>query len=680
MKVGKILGLVVGGFIALAGLLLLSVWLFVDPNAYKPNIVAAVKATTGRDLVLQGNITLAVLPWIALNVGPASLGNPPGFGEQPFVTFQHAAFRARLLPLLEKRLEIGRVEIDGLDVRLARDASGRGNWQDAARPGAPAPGAAAPGAAAPVRAPGGPLPTLAGDTGAGHALSGIAGVKLTHARFSYGAYRVENLNLETGTYAEKELVPVILSFDANRGVAGEQARVDAHFDVSGDFAARLFHVAALTFHGTVNLPDNPRPVRWDFSTPSLDVNLGAQTLSAPAMALEVAGAHLGGSLEGRRILEAAAVSGKMSLEPLVVREFLPRFGLTVPRTRDPRVLSLVTGAFAYGYGPDGATLDDLELTVDDTHITGKAALTGPRQPEMKFALAVDRIDLDRYLAPEGAPSESTPPATSGAAGSAAPAATLDANGTLTVGAVHLTPLDLTDVDITVAASGGVIHLFPLQAQVDGGQYSGNIVLDDRAGVPVLTLDEHLTGIDVGRLAAGGKGVHLSGRGNVTLKASGRGSDGTAVMKSLDGQLDMAVTHGAVEGVDVGFQLGRAEAFLRGQAQPAAADTRRTEFDALKMSAAIENGVARTQDLTLSSAVIKVTGQGSVNLPARSIDLSLLADTLRTAGDTAVQIPIKVTGAVADPTVRPDLEALARGRLGQKVQEVLKDKLKELFNR
>ncbi len=245
----------------------------------------------------------------------------------------------------------------------------------------------------------------------------------------------------------------------------------------------------------------------------------------------------------------------------------------------------------------------------------------------------------------------------------------------------MAPLDLTGVSVTLAASGGVLELFPLQAQVDGGAYSGHVVLDSRDSVPSLSLDEHLTGIEVGRLVStGSKTMHVSGKGNVSLKATGHGAGADALLKTLNGHLDAFVTNGAVEGVDVGFQLARAEAVIRRQELPTAKDTQRTPFDVLKMSADIANGVAQTRDLTISSAVLKVTGQGSVNLPTKAIDFSLLADTLRTAGNTPLQIPIKVTGSAADPTIRPDLEALAKGQLRQKVQDVLKDKLKGLFNR
>src|ERR1700726_4561137 len=127
MRTVKVLAGLAGGIILLIVVGLLAVWALVNPNDYKGRIAAAVKESTGRELVLRGDIKLSVFPWVALELGRASLGNPPGFGEEPFLAFNHASVRVRLFPLLAKRLEIDRVELDGLDLRLRKNPQGTGN-------------------------------------------------------------------------------------------------------------------------------------------------------------------------------------------------------------------------------------------------------------------------------------------------------------------------------------------------------------------------------------------------------------------------------------------------------------------------------------------------------------------------------------------------------------------------
>src|ERR1700693_4205842 len=128
MRTVKVLAGLAGGIILLIVVGLLAVWALVNPYDYKGRIAAAVKESTGRELILKGDIKLSVFPWVALELGPASLGNPPGFGAEPFLAFNRAAVRVRLFPLLAQRLEMDRIEIDGLDLRLRRNEEGTGNW------------------------------------------------------------------------------------------------------------------------------------------------------------------------------------------------------------------------------------------------------------------------------------------------------------------------------------------------------------------------------------------------------------------------------------------------------------------------------------------------------------------------------------------------------------------------
>ena len=130
MRALKYAGFAIGGLVALLVLALVAVWLFVDPNDYKDRISAAVKQSTGRSLSLPGELKLSVFPWIKLQTGEAALGNPAGFGDEPFLTLKRASLSVKLMPLLKKQLEVGRIEIDGLDLKLRQNAAGKGNWEE----------------------------------------------------------------------------------------------------------------------------------------------------------------------------------------------------------------------------------------------------------------------------------------------------------------------------------------------------------------------------------------------------------------------------------------------------------------------------------------------------------------------------------------------------------------------
>ncbi len=651
MRTVKILAGLVGGIVVLVVAVLVGVWLFVNPNDYKGRIAAAVKHSTGRDLILKGDIKLSVFPWVALELGPASLGNPPGFGEEPFLAFDHAAIRVSLLRLLHQRMDIDRVEIDGLDVRLRKNDKGSGNWEDFGQA---------------------KQPETKADSGETHeSFEGLAGIKITNGHVSYPGFDVQKFNLETGSFGGSDMTPVSISFEANRGVPNESVTLNAKFSVGTDPGFKQIRLAAVNFNGLIAEPGEGRPANWEVSAPAMDVDLTAQTAAVPAFAMTFAGAHVTGKLQATKLLDDLRLTGSVALSPLVLLEFAPRLAVTLPKTRDPKAFMHLSGSTDFLYGASGMRLDHLTAQLDDTHLKGSVALEGaPRAA--KFDLNVDEIDVSRYLSADPAPTSPAPKKVAETAEQAAAAKTMDAEGTLTMGAVHFAPLDFTNVKVTLSSKDNVVHLYPAQASIDGGSYSGNITLDRRTPVPALTMDEHLTGVDMARLlAATSYKGKLSGHGNVNLKASTHGAEFTAVMQSLNGHFDANLSEGAIEGVDLGYEIGMAQALVKHTSQPTRSNPPRTKFDACKLSAEITAGVAKTTDLALSTPVLKVTGQGSANLVNKAIDFQMLASVLKAPGASVADIPLKITGTYVDPTVRPDVEALAKGQVKQKLQDVLK---------
>jgi AsmA protein len=646
----KILVIAVGGIIALVIVGLLGVWLTVNPNNYKGLIANKVKAATGRELILTGDIKLSVFPWIALQLGPASLGNPPGFDAEPFLAFNRASVRVKLFPLLDKRLESDRIELDGLDLRLRKNAQGTGNWENFGQTSTPA------------------ASSSEKESGS---LEGLAGIRITHSRVSYQGMVVENITLETGSFGGHGITPVTLTLDANRGVPKESLSLNAKFDVGADMDTKDLKLAAVNLSGEVSQPGIERPAHWEVTAPTIEVNGTTQTLGVPAFAMSYSSAHVTGKLQATKIIDALSATGSVTLAPLVLHEFAPRLGIVLPKTTDPRALGSLSASSDFSYDANGIKLEQLQAQLDDTHVKGTLALVGADHA-IKFEFAVDQINVDRYLNPDKTP----PPAAMTAKPAQAPKADAtklpEMDGTLSVGALHFSPLDFANVRLTLASKDNVVHLFPSLAQIDGGSYSGNVTLDERGAAPAISIDEHLSGVDMARLTAATayKG-RISGRGNVNVKATARGAALDAVMQTLNGHFDMNLADGALEGVDLGYELGRAQALVKHETEPAKSNPPRTKFDAFKMSAEITNGLATTKDLIISSPILKVTGQGNANLANKGIDFSMLASVLKAPGASVADIPLKITGTYVDPTIRPDVEALAKGQVKQKLQDVLK---------
>ncbi len=675
MRSLKILGFLLAGIIACVVLLLLGVALLVNPNDYKGRIAQQVKTTTGRDLTLTGDIKLSVFPWIALELGPASLGNPGGFGTEPFLSLQKAALRVKQLPHLRKELQVDRVEIDGLDLRLKRNAAGRGNWEGFGQ----------------IQATSQPLRKTGQASGT---LDELGGVLIKHGRISFEAITVSKLNVNIGNLSQHQAVPVKASFDLDTGPGGNSMTFASAFTVGSDMPAKHYGLAGVTLSGNLKLKHDSRDLPWEFVANSVDLDMAGQTVKAPAFTAQAGPAQLSGSMSGEKILDAPTISGSFKLEPLVLREFLARIGVDVPATRDEHALSKLALSANFSFDLKTLRLSQLDAQLDESRFRGSFAFTNPDTPASEFDLNVDRIDLDRYRPPKSANATSAqPPPNTAMKPTNLPTSAvkaLNTKGSFSIGSAMVSGMSLSNLKMGVNAGAGIVHLTPIQASLYGGRLSGDITYDVQQATPSLALEQEVSGVDMAALLKDSiKSDRLSGRGNAHAKLAGLGRTTEALIRSLSGRVQVDLADGSVAGIDLWYEISRAQALLKQQAIPSASNDRRTKFDSFKMSADIAGGVATTKDLMIASQYLRMSGTGTANLLTEGIDYHILATILKAppssnAADlsqlTLAGIPVEISGTMTDPKVRPDLAGILKSNVKQKLEDTLKNKLQGLFHR
>jgi AsmA protein len=664
----KILGAVIGGLVVLVALGLVAVWLLVNPNDYKDRIAQAVKASTGRELTLAGDLHLSVFPWVALDLGRATLGNPPGFDAEPFAAVEHAALRVKVLPLLHKQLQIGQITIDGLDLRLRKNAAGQGNWENFGKAASEAPHEDS------------PPPSV-----------DLAGVALTHSRVAYDTLVLEDLNVTLGHVAPGVAIPVTISTSVRTDAKSSPLPLKAQLQLTMDPQAKRYRVTTLDLSGSLTLPGAPAPMTWSFNSPELALDLAAQTLADTRFEAAMGDARLSGTVAGATLLDEPALHGDVELKPLSPRQLMATLGMTPPATRDKAVLGKLGLHGAYAYAKKAVRAEKLAVQLDDTRLAGDVRLdlaTGAKD----FDLTLDRIDLDRYLPPPAAPTAAKAPFE-------LPTDTLKSQhvtGSLAIGQATVSGLALTNLKVGLDADEGLIHLAPTRAQLYGGQFTGDITLDTRAATPSLKLKQTLSGIDVSKLLQDyAKTKRLSGKGTLAMDVSAQGRHGDALMKTLHGTVSANLTDGAVEGIDLWYGIAQAQSLVQKRTLADTPNTKRTAFETFKASADVRDGIATTKDLAVTSQQLRVSGQGTTNLVTQALDYRLSVTVLKAppTADAAASnlalatIPVTVTGSFDDPKVRPDLGGIVKARLQQELdkhkdelKEKLQDKLKGLFQR
>lgn len=649
-----VLGLIVAAFVALV----IALPLLIDPNDYKDEIVKVVKDKTGRDLVIDGKIGLSFFPWLGVEMNRLRLSNAPGFGSEPFAQIEQAGVRVKLLPLLRKQVEVDRVVLDGLQANLAVDAQGKANWADLTA--AKETPAATPAPAASDGAP--PIAALS-----------VNGLDIKQARLRYrdaqaGSESVfDNIDIKTGALADGRETDVKIGFDllnkpTTASTQGKQQQAAAQ----------------------------PLRARVDIDTQA-QFDMAKETLALRDLNLKLADLKLKANLTGEKLFSAPAFSGHIDMAPFNAREVLAKLG-TQLQTQDPNALrkaSLQTDLKADG---NGLVLNKFKAQVDETTLSGHFSLADFAKPAYRFDLAVDRIDLDRYLAPtpatdaqqkpakgEAPTAKQTPAATAGTANPAAPAVALpletlralDADGRVRIGELKAFAIRSSAVVIQLKAKDGLVRLGPTQAKLYGGNYNGAIAYDARSNTPVLTMDENLKGIQVGGFLKDAYNFDkFVGVGNVTLKLTGRGLTADDIKASLNGNGGFAIDNGVLKGIDVRKMGGQIEDAVKTRRVESLADLApqpadETKFSALRATVKVQNGVASNDDLDLQGAGLKVSGKGSASLPAATVDYVA----------TVNGFPIKISGPFAKLKYRPDWSAILKAQTGARVEEE-KQKLRE----
>ena len=719
MRKLRIAAYVAAGLIGLIVIALVLVVLFVDPNDYRDDIEKMVEQKTGRELTLSGDLKLSVFPWIALETGPASLGEAPGFGPEPFVSIKEAHVGVRLLPLLRGKVEVGSVRLDGARIRLITDESGRDNWADLGKSETQQAPQAASGATE--------IPTIAG-------LEISDAAVVMENRKEKSRREVREFHLKTGRLASGETFPLALEFvlDQDRSLivkvrlaadvtadlernAHRLAEPKIDLTVSGqgypadgvpvevraksldaDVGKELYRLDGLAIKTTWKsdgLPAAGVPVA--FTAKDCNVNLASQTLELAGLDADAAGAHVTGSLTGAEILDAPALQGSLKLEPISLRDWLPKLGIAAPKTADANVLKQLSFTGNVKLTKSTAEIGDIVLKLDDTTLRGMLGVADFAAKALRFDLNVDRINADRYL----------PPSEKAAAKGAKEPPTeipvdllrkLNARGQLSVGEAIFAGMTFTKLRLGVNAREGKVRFFPSEASMYGGQYRGDVGIDATGKVARVTLDEHVSGVNFAPLFKDLFDTQrVSGKGGANIKLAGEGRTSDDLMKTLDGTVDFNVADGALEGADLWYEIRRARAVLKQQAIPARdSGPPRTPFSALTGTGTMSDGVLKNNDLNVAMQYLKVTGQGTVDLPRNSLDYRLVTTVLkipREGADTAqmqdmvdAQIPVKVSGSLSDPKVRPDVENYLKGEVKKKVEDKIKDKLgdklKDIFKR
>ena len=659
-----------------------------NPNDYKPQLVQLVKQKLDRTLKIDGVIKLTFYPALGAELGRFSLSERASGKE--FAAVEAARVSLQLLPLLSRELVVSQIEVRGLRANLVKRKNGSTNVDDLAGGESgktrPAPGAEDKPAQQPIQ------------FNIDHVL--VENASLGYTDEASGAkYTLNKLHLKTGRIAAATPSDIQLAFvigasqpEVNLEIqlktrlafaaASKRFKLEA-LDLGAKGEAAGMHLAAFSLKGGIE--GDAKAIKSNGIALELDAKQGDNTIK--------------GKLESPLAIDVDA-------QTVDLAKLVASLAFTDPKSARGPVAIKLTGAARANLPKQTASLD-FSTKFDESAVTGKAGLVHFSPPSYVFDLNVDKLDVDRYTAAKKPESQS---AEAGKAAGRPEQAldfsalkTLGAKGSVKIGALKVANLKAQNVRIEAKAGGGRLDLNPLAASLYQGATSGSLSLV-AAAAPQIVLRQNLAGISIGPLLkdAIDRDV-IEGRGSVTLDVSGQGATVSAIKKALNGAAALNLTDGALKGINIGETIRSAKArlgSLKGETTQASNAAEKTDFTELKASFAIRNGVAHNSDLSLKSPLVRLGGEGDIDIGTDSMDFLAKATLVATAAGQGgkeaselkgITVPVRISGPFTSLSYKLDFNAMISGAAQQKIdekkeeikakaQDKLKDQLKGLFGR
>lgn len=689
-----LLGLALAAVVAIAALVSL-----IDPNQFKPQLVEQVRKSTGRELVIQGDIGWRFWPSLGLSLEKVALRNPAGFAEPDLVRFEQGEASVGLLPLLSHRLEIGKVTLSGAHLFIQTRADGSSNLSDLLKASADPKGEA-------TTEPAATTPPPASDKQPWQiSLQGIALVDasaLVRDDRSGTVSRLDRLDLDLGQLTPGEWIPVTL---AAKGAQGDLA-----FDLKGQAQLKPAREAMkselkdLNLSGSLNQPAQrldaftlkaDRLALGEWSSLSLSLSGAQGAADKPTLAGTLEGTLKARLDENRQLLELsdAVLAAKLS-------------GDSLPR---PQMQVKLAGFARAELDKQSVALSNLVLGADDALLSGSGAVRLGAVPKVDFDLKGDKLDLDSWL---GQPARTaSAAATSGAAApagakeqAAAPAAqalstaepdltalkSVDLAGRLQLGSLRVKGLDLSAVDLQLALAGGQLTLKQFSAGVAGGKVTASGLLDARQQPARYQVHKRVQGVDVRPLLQTlAQTDLLEGKGDLEVQVQGSGLSEQALRSRMQGKVNLKLSDGALHGINLAEMIREARATLTGKGADQVKEVRKTDFSALTASFQIANGIARSDDIQLFAPALRVKGQGQTALVPETIDFLFLTSVVESSkgqgGKTVdelkdITIPVRIGGHWQAPSYKLDVKALLSNNkvLEEKARKEAERGLKKLL--
>lgn len=367
MRILQRLAIAISAALALAGVVLVLWAVKFDGDWLKQELSRMVLEEKGRNLRIDGEVALSLLPEIGIRLGPAHLSERSS--GQEFASIEGARLAVQLLPLFSRQVMVKRIELQGLRAKVVRYPDGTYNVAD----------------------------LLPGEKESRPAGWDIGEVQVTRSALTYRDEKsglllhLAELTLTIGQLANRAQGPVQLAAAVTYGETRAALRLEGEYQLDLDKRRYGFSRLAATLQPAigsselaVGLEASGLMLAGDGRIGVEKLSLGIQRRTAGGLAIEanIAGA-VDGDLRGQ-LVRCPKLIGELAVEhPAILKGRL--------------VIPLEASFFADLARPIAHA--NLVAKLDGTNLQAKGQIVALSPVKAGFDVAIDRLDLDRYFTP-----------------------------------------------------------------------------------------------------------------------------------------------------------------------------------------------------------------------------------------------------------------------------------------
>ncbi|MBL4616857.1 MAG: AsmA family protein [Robiginitomaculum sp.] len=600
---------------------LIIAFLLVPTETYKQTIEQQASATLDRQVTITGPVKLHIFPSISASATQVTIANPPGFSGENFAHIGQLRVGVKLLPLFSKKVEITEFILERPQISLEKNKHGIANW--------------------------------------------IIGSQQSAKKSKNGFVREKGNNNFQAQLGDVRIIDGTASYiDQSTRKKTSIEKINLTLKLPG-MNKKMNLSASLELDG--------KPFSLTAELSSLGGFLqGNQT----PFSLTAGGELINFTFDGE-FSEAKEIrfSGDMDLNIPSLQKLMQVNGNQINFRPD------TFGTFAINGKVKGAmdilSFTSANLVFDQIIGSGNfsAIFTG-KKPELIGDLQINTLDLNPYLPPVPPPgtkieSWSKQSLELGVLKAA------NASFNLSVASLKARNIEFTTTNVTTKLVNGRLEAIISDSQLYGGTNTGVLVVNTRRNTPSFSFKSQIKDVSALPLLTAAAGIeNIEGTGELQLDIKGVGKSIDAIMRSLSGNANMQVRDGAIRGVNLASVLRNAQSYLlTGALSAEAGQTAKTDFSSLKGSFVISKGVARNTDMFMTGPLVRVNGQGQIDLGRQTIDYRMtpkaVASLKGQGGGNQLQgisVPFLVQGPWNDIKAGLDTAALQQAALNRAKRE------------